>query len=95
VSENSKISSRETEIVEIVLRNGWGYMRSLLIGTPSEELEVPPPAVLRNILIQLGPVFVKLGQLLSTRPDLLPPAYIKALSQLQSQVPAVDASIIK
>jgi predicted unusual protein kinase regulating ubiquinone biosynthesis (AarF/ABC1/UbiB family) len=37
----------------------------------------------------LGPVYVKLGQLLSTRPDLLGEDYIEALSQLQSDVPAV------
>lgn len=36
-------------------------------------------------LIDLGPAFVKLGQILSTRPDLLPDAYIEALSRLQEQ----------
>ncbi|MEO0488007.1 MAG: AarF/ABC1/UbiB kinase family protein, partial [Cyanobacteria bacterium J06659_2] len=54
--------------------------------------ELPPPAVLCNILIELGPVYVKLGQLLSTRPDLLPTSYIEALSSLQSTVPAIPAS---
>src|SRR5437667_2337225 len=34
----------------------------------------------------LGPTFVKLGQLLSTRPDLLPPAYLKALARLHDKV---------
>ena len=92
MTEITKPSYREAEILEVVFRNGWGYMRSLLIGVTMDiEPEVPPPAVLRNILTELGPVFVKLGQLLSTRLDLLPSAYIEALSELQSQVPPVDA----
>jgi hypothetical protein len=50
--------------------------------------------ILRNILTDLGPVYVKLGQLLSTRPDLLPPEYIEALSSLQSNVPVVSPAEI-
>ncbi|NEO33788.1 MAG: AarF/ABC1/UbiB kinase family protein [Symploca sp. SIO3C6] len=88
----AKSSSRQAEIVEVVFRRGWDYMRRLLSGGKTDEPEIPPPAVLRNILTDLGPVYVKLGQLLSTRPDLLPPAYIEALSSLQSKVPPVDAS---
>jgi ubiquinone biosynthesis protein len=81
--------TRQREIAEVVLRNGWNYMRRLLMGQKSDEPEFPTPAVLRKILIELGPVYVKLGQLLSTRPDLLPSSYIDALSTLQSNVPAV------
>jgi len=88
-------NSREAEILEVVFRNGWGYMRSLLAEAKPGEPEVPPPEVLRNILVQLGPVFIKLGQLLSTRPDLLPSAYIECLSELQAQVPPVDSATIE
>ena len=84
--------SRQGEIIEVVLRNGWDYMRQLLSGSKTDEPELPPPAVLSNILIELGPVYVKLGQLLSTRPDLLPTSYIEALSSLQSTVPPVPAA---
>ena len=87
--------SRQGEIVEVFLRHGWDYMRRLLVGKAPEEPDIQPPAVLRNILTDLGPVYIKFGQLLSTRPDLLPPAYIEALSALQSTVPPVDATTIQ
>ncbi len=84
--------SRQGEIVEVVFRNGWDYMRRLLSGGKADEPDIPTPEVLRNILTELGPVYVKLGQLLSTRPDLLPAKYIEALSSLQSTVPPVPAN---
>ncbi len=86
---------RQREIVEVFLRNGWDYMRRLLTGGDPDRPDLPPPEVLRNILIELGPVYVKLGQLLSTRPDLLSSSYIEALSGLQSTVPAVSAAQIE
>lgn len=83
----TQYTNRQREIIEVVLRNGWDYMRGLLTGGKPNEPQLPTPAVLRNILIELGPVYVKLGQLLSTRPDLLPADYIEALSELQAKVP--------
>ncbi|NJL86539.1 MAG: AarF/ABC1/UbiB kinase family protein [Leptolyngbyaceae cyanobacterium SM1_1_3] len=83
--------SRQGEIIEVVLGHGWDYMRRLLTGGKADEPDLPPPAVLRNILTELGPVYVKLGQLLSTRPDVMPQSYIEELSTLQSTVPAVPA----
>ncbi|WP_427162024.1 ABC1 kinase family protein [Aliinostoc sp. HNIBRCY26] len=80
---------RQREIIEVVLRNGWDYMRRLLTGGKADEPQLPTPAVLKNILVDLGPVYVKLGQLLSTRPDLLSAAYIDELSTLQNEVPPV------
>lgn len=82
-------TSRQREILEVVLSNGWDYMRSLLTGAKAGEPQIPPPEVLRNIFVELGPVYVKLGQLLSTRPDILPPNYIEILSTLQAEVPTV------
>jgi predicted unusual protein kinase regulating ubiquinone biosynthesis (AarF/ABC1/UbiB family) len=42
---------------------------------------------LRNLLTRLGPAYIKVGQALSTRPDLVPPIYLEELSQLQDQLP--------
>ncbi|HEY9899464.1 MAG TPA: AarF/UbiB family protein [Pantanalinema sp.] len=50
------------------------------------DLALPLPAVLRQILEELGPTFVKLGQVMSTRADLLPQSYIDELAKLQEQV---------
>ncbi|OCQ92171.1 ABC transporter [Oscillatoriales cyanobacterium USR001] len=88
-------SSRQGEILEVVFRNGWDYMKTLLTGNQTDEPSLPTPAVLRNILIDLGPVYIKLGQLLSTRPDLLPAEYIETLSSLQAKVPPVPWSEIE
>lgn len=51
-------------------------------GAPSPE----KAAAFRKRLVELGPAYVKLGQVLSTRPDLLPESYIKELERLQDDV---------
>jgi len=48
---------------------------------------------LRLALEELGPVFVKFGQLLSTRPDLIPPDIAVELSKLQDKVPSFDKQL--
>jgi hypothetical protein len=58
-------------------------------GSAQKEARLEKQAVwLRKSLIDLGPTFIKIGQALGTRADLLPLAYVKELSTLQDQVPA-------
>ena len=58
-------------------------------GSESKTVRLEKQAVwLSRSLISLGPTFIKIGQALGTRADLLPLAYVKELSTLQDQVPA-------
>jgi len=64
--------------------------RYLLFGgrrRVSPETRAERAESLLDTLLTLGPTFIKLGQLLSTRPDVLPPEYVEVLSQLQDDVP--------
>ena len=49
----------------------------------------------RRMLTDLGPAYVKLGQLLSTRGDLVPPGYQQELAKLQAQVPPVPYAVVR
>jgi len=48
---------------------------------------------LRELLTKLGPAYIKIGQALSTRPDLVPPMYLEELTQLQDKLPAFPNEI--
>ncbi len=55
----------------------------------SQEYDQTPEELVDD-LKKMGPTYIKLGQLLSTRPDLLPDAYLKALATLQDDVPPIS-----
>jgi ubiquinone biosynthesis protein len=91
---------RLREISSIVARHGFGQFldRERLfeaIGIHPKETVPEPEKKLsmaerfRLMLIELGPTFVKLGQVLSSRPDILPPDFVRELSRLQDDVPAL------
>lgn len=84
---------RLREVAVILARAGLGR---LVRGVPELDAageargpEATTPELVVSALQQLGPTYVKLGQVLSTRPDVLPPAYIAALERLQDEVDAV------
>jgi ubiquinone biosynthesis protein len=90
---------RYGQIAEVFTRHGFGAVVAQLglgryLTLPQRLLsrEEPPTGAtaaqhLRMALEELGSTFVKLGQILSTRPDVLPPAFIDELSKLQDEVP--------
>jgi ubiquinone biosynthesis protein len=90
---------RSRQIMAVLVKYGLDYFFdrtkiSILarIRKKSKNYEtLTLPERLRLALEELGPTFIKFGQILSTRPDFLPPAFIKELEKLQDQVPAFDS----
>src|SRR5690349_24181155 len=77
---------RLSEIAQVAVRHGFGYA---LEGRRGVDAAVDGSARgrhLRDMLDELGPTFVKFGQLLSTRPDVVPPDIIAELRSLQDDV---------
>lgn len=82
-------TGRYTQVGRIAIRHGLG---AYLSGRrdPTAHAQVELARRLRHALEEAGVVFVKLGQILSTRHDLLPPAFVAELSRLRSQVETVE-----
>ena len=77
---------RLSEIAQVAVRHGFGY---LVEGRRHHDPALEGTARgrhLRDMLDELGPTFVKFGQLLSTRPDVVPPDIISELRSLQDDV---------
>ncbi|HWO79284.1 ABC1 kinase family protein [Gaiella sp.] len=80
--------SRVTEIGRVATRHGFGYVLDRRRASDGEP-DADRGRRLREMLDELGPTFVKFGQLLSTRPDVVPPDIIVELRKLQDDVSPV------
>lgn len=101
--ETKRDIGRLSEMAAVLARHGFGDMVQRLgmetvlakagrvlnrdAGQAPERLD--PPARIRRAMEDLGPTFVKLGQILSTRVDLFPPAYIAEFEKLRDRVPTL------
>src|SRR4051794_2856636 len=77
---------RLSEIAQVAVRHGFGYALDGRKATYAETGSTARGRHLREMLDELGPTFVKFGQLLSTRPDIVPPDIIVELRGLQDDV---------
>ena len=97
---------RERQIAEVLVRYGLSYLGTVVgldrlisvahgvAGRAATDAHTSAEN-LRLALEELGPTFIKLGQLLSTRADLLPPDYRAELTKLQDTAPAVPSEVVE
>lgn len=109
ISDGIRHIQRYREILEVLISTGLADIvqelgltklmtrgKSLILKRPTPEIEqLTRPQRLRKALEQLGPTFIKMGQILSTRPDLIPESYANEFSHLQANAPTLPFSIIR
>ncbi len=96
---------RLRQILQVLVKYGFGYIidrlkidqnilrKNLIRFGPIKKLDIfdmPVTVRARKVLEELGPAFIKLGQLLSTRPDVIPLEFCKEFEKLQDEVPAFE-----
>ncbi|HEU5423655.1 MAG TPA: AarF/ABC1/UbiB kinase family protein, partial [Nitrolancea sp.] len=98
---------RYRQIADVLARHGLGFLIDLFglerflpqyrgfLGRQPRARAYTRPEHLRLALEELGPTFIKLGQILSTRPDLLPPAYQAELAKLQDAAAPIPFAAVR
>lgn len=96
---NVRDLGRLQEIAAVLVRHGFGHLVAGTIVDPGaskpNHSRLSTAARLRQVLIELGPTFVKLGQVLSVRPDILPSSFIKEFESLQDRVDPIPFDLVK
>lgn len=110
INRNIRSLKRYRQVLGILIKYGFGHIveqlnidyylelgkRIVSLGTASRELErLTQAARFRLALEELGPTFIKFGQILSTRPDIVPTEVLDELQSLQDHIPAVSTDEIK
>jgi ubiquinone biosynthesis protein len=86
---------RINEISLVLAKNGFGHLLNLIgiaavLPAGTDKATGPFARRLRQVLVDLGPTFVKLGQVLSVRPDILPQDVLTEFESLQDRVPPMS-----
>lgn len=96
-----RLLKRSRQIASALTRHGLGWLAIRIglndlvpfergwLGHPVRETPYTRPEHLRLALEELGGAFIKVGQAISTRPDLIPPEYVAEFSKLQDAAPPV------
>lgn len=101
-NRNVRSIRRYRQIITVFAGYGLGHLleylnlsgvvkasRRVLRKTEAKGANLTPPQRLRLALEELGPTFIKLGQLLSTRADIIPPSFVQEFTRLQDSVPSI------
>jgi len=101
LNRNIRSIRRYRQIIKVLFKYGFEQLlellnltqvvaksRRILLRKESAIAELSPAERMRLALEELGPTFIKLGQLLSTRPDVIPKSYVSEFAKLQDDVPS-------